>query len=61
MDSFWGGITLLRCEDIGVFHSWVVGDLPLVGNNQTMGYTPVTPGLPLVYDQLASNFGVTGA
>ena len=37
MDMLWGGRTLLRYVDIAVVHRWLVGDFPLMVNNQTMG------------------------
>ena len=27
---------LVRCEAIGVFHRWLVGDFPLIATSQTM-------------------------
>ena len=29
----WEDCTLLRCKDIPVFHSWLIGDLSLVGQS----------------------------
>ena len=29
--------SLVRCEAIGVFHTWLVGDLQLMVTNQTVG------------------------
>ena len=37
IDGLWEDITLLRCEDIAVFHKGLVGNLPLMVTNHTMG------------------------